>query len=599
MLLAAFYLTGLILPPGNPPPSLLQSLAQNHGMATLEGVVLEPIHHSESGSARVIVQVQALFRNHQTVRLNEKIRVTVYRHVPTLFAGEKIRFPGRLSMFKNFQNPGHYDYERAMALKGFTCAASVGDGRRIVPMGHGSLPFFIKWRERIQRPVRLFLKNHLSKENEALYRALILGERQGIEPSLRESFNRSGLGHLLAVSGLHIGLVAWAVFAFSKWIFLRSTRLTLILDVRKWCAFLTCFAVVGYTFLAGFHISAQRAMIMILAYLVSLMLGREKEIWSTLSLAGLIILFLDPNALFSASFQLSFTAVIGILWLTPPILKKLGMGRNLEAKPGGIIRTILYYFSGLAAVSAAAFFFLLPLTAYYFHRIPLVSIPANLSTVPLLGLWILPLSLLSVIALPLWPSLASALLQTSTWGLDLMMVLVRFWSDLSWSGFWVVTPNLFEMALFYGFLICAAFGLRRPWARAGLAVVTALLVMDVAYWVHRVHFNDHLEVVYLDVGKGNAALICFPDGKKMMIDGGGFSGGTFNVGKMVVAPFLWQSKIGHIDYLVLSHPQADHMNGLRFIAEAFDPKEFWYNGDQVETGTFIELMEILNKKELP
>jgi competence protein ComEC len=88
----------------------------------------------------------------------------------------------------------------------------------------------------------------------------------------------------------------------------------------------------------------------------------------------------------------------------------------------------------------------------------------------------------------------------------------------------------------------------------------------------------------------------FPGGKKMLIDGGGFPRDYFDVGRMVVAPFLWHSKILHIDYLVLSHPQADHMNGLRFIARTFDPDEFWYNGDTVQRASFRQLMAIIASK---
>jgi competence protein ComEC len=108
-------------------------------------------------------------------------------------------------------------------------------------------------------------------------------------------------------------------------------------------------------------------------------------------------------------------------------------------------------------------------------------------------------------------------------------------------------------------------------------------------------------VTFLDVGQGNAALVRFPGGKKMLIDGGGFGSGDFDVGKAVVAPFLWHNKIGKVDYLVLSHPEADHMNGLRFIAKEFQPEEFWHNEDQVETQTFQELMGIIksgNIKEM-
>jgi competence protein ComEC len=111
-----------------------------------------------------------------------------------------------------------------------------------------------------------------------------------------------------------------------------------------------------------------------------------------------------------------------------------------------------------------------------------------------------------------------------------------------------------------------------------------------------VHFHKDLRVTFLDVGQGSSALVEFPRGKTMLIDGGGFPGGRFDVGRMVVAPALWRYKIGHVDILVLTHPQADHMNGLRFIARAFSPGEFWANGDRVETPAYQELMDIIEKE---
>ena len=485
-----------------------------------------------------------------------------------------------------------------MLLQGITIAAGVGDGRSIVPMGNGNLPFFRGWIEKFQAPVRTFFNNALDQRNAALFRALILGERQGINRNLREIFNRSGLGHVLAVSGLHIGLVAWAAFRLFKWGLSRSYRLLLLTDVRKWSAFLTCFPVMGYTLLAGCRVSSERAMIMVLAYLFSIMLGKEKDVWSTFSLAGLIILFLDPGALFTPSFQLSFVAVTGILWLTPPILKRLSIGTDGPSEHRSLGQSVFNYAAGLATVSFCALYFLLPLTVYYFHRIPLVSVPANLSTVPILGLWVLPLGLLSVLLLPFSLQVASFLLHISAWGLDIMMGVVAFWSSISWASVWTVTPGYFETGLFYALTFFAFFAFQKKWARMGLAAIVFLTVMDVAFWIHRVRFNQDLEVVFLDVGKGNAALVCLPAGKTMMIDGGGFSNDRFDVGKMVLAPFLWHRKITTIDYLVLTHPQADHMNGLRFIAEAFHPVQFWYNGDRVETRGFNDLMAALEKQDV-
>ena len=179
-----------------------------------------------------------------------------------------------------------------------------------------------------------------------------------------------------------------------------------------------------------------------------------------------------------------------------------------------------------------------------------------------------------------------------------MMKIIEFWASLPWSGLWVITPGFFEICLFYGLIFFIFFYRRLPWARAGVLIVAGLIIADAGYWIFRTNFNKELRVTFLDVGKGNAALVEFPMGKRMLIDGGGFSNNRFNVGKMVVSPFLWNSKITKIDYLVLSHPQSDHMKGLCFIASTFHPKELWYNGKDVDTSSFKKLMTVIKTKRI-
>jgi competence protein ComEC len=230
----------------------------------IEGTVLEPIRVINN-MARLRVKADLLFVEDKTVPVNDNIFVSIYNHIPSVRPGERIRFPARLRPFKNFNNPGRYDYESAMRLKGFTCAASASDGRRIVPMGPGHLSFPRGLIERIQRPVRDFFSKRLNDQDYALFRALILGERQGINQELRELFNQTGLGHVLAVSGLHIGLVAWMTFFLFKWTLSRSYNLPLKTDLLRITALLTCLPVIGYTFLAGYQISGQRAMTMLVS----------------------------------------------------------------------------------------------------------------------------------------------------------------------------------------------------------------------------------------------------------------------------------------------------------------------------------------------
>jgi len=596
-LLLAFFLTGIMLEQGKHSTSQLMPFATQRTKAIIEGTVLEPIRIIND-MARLKVKADLLFVEDKTVPVNDNVFVSIYNHIPPVRPGERIRFPARLRPFKNFNNPGRYDYESAMRLKGFTCAASASDGRRIVPMGSGHLSFPRGLIESIQRPVRDFFRKRLNDEDYALFRALILGERQDINQELRELFNHTGLGHVLAVSGLHIGLVAWMTFFLFKWTLSRSYNLPLKTDLLRTTALLTCLPVIGYTFLAGYQISGQRALTMVLIFLWSLIFRREKDVWSTLAFAALVILTIDPHAIFSISFQLSFSAVIGILWLAPPLLSKVLSPLETTQTKNTIFKRLYIYFIGLFVVSLSATIFLLPLTIFYFHRVSLVTIPANLTVVPILGLWVLPFGLLCVAALPFSFEIAGLFLQLGTWGLHAMMEIIRFWAGFLWSNLWVITPTFSEFLMFYSLMLLLFFIKRWSWAKKGILALVLLVLLDIGYWTYSVGFSKQLKVTFLDVGQANSALVEFPMGKKMLIDGGGFPRDHFDVGRMVVAPYLWHSKIRRIDYLVLSHPQVDHMNGLRFIARNFHPKEFWYNGDEMEKDSFKELMAIIESKKI-
>ncbi|MFH1351820.1 MAG: DNA internalization-related competence protein ComEC/Rec2 [Pseudomonadota bacterium] len=597
LFIALFFILGTLLDLNSHHGSDLLPLANKRERVIMEGTVLQA-SSPHNGRARLEIRSRSVSVYGNVRPIREKVLLTVFKHSRDFAPGESIRFPATLRPFKNFNNPGGYDYELAMSLRGLSCAAHVSDGRYIVPMGKGDLGFPMQMVEEIRRPTREFFREILSPQNQALFRALILGERQEISNELRESFNRVGLGHVLAVSGLHIGLVAWLTFFLSRWLLSRSYRVTLMTDIHRLAAFITCLPVVGYAGLTGFQVSGQRAMIMVLAYLFSVIRGREKEVWSTLALAALIVLALDPHALLSLSFQLSFGAVMGILWLAPSIYKGIFVPLDETKTLSTWTNRFYSYFAALISVTLSAILFLLPITVFYFHRISLISIPANLTIIPLLGLWVIPSGLLSVVLLPFSSMLAQVFLQFGAWGLEWMMGIIQFWNGFHLTDFWVVTPNLFEILLFYSLLFLIFFIRRWSWARVALVLVLILSLLDISYWVYRTHFNRYLKVTYLDVGQGNAALIQFPGKERMLIDGGGFSGDYFDVGRMVVAPFLWYSKISSVDYLVLTHPQEDHMSGLRFIASHFQPKEFWSNGDKVATPSFIELMRILESKKI-
>ena len=594
--LVLFFLVGILLSQYRNQHSVLSLLANQGEEVMVEGTVREQMRVSDE-IGRFVLRTDRVFIGGVGRSVREDLQVSIYQHVRFFSPGARIRFPAKLRPFKNFNNTGRYNYELNMRSRGISCAASVSDGRRIVLMGEGRLGFPMDLLEKARESIRQSFQKIPSPRNGALFQALILGERQGIDQELRESFNKAGLGHILAVSGLHIGLVAWLSFTVAAGLLLLSYRLTLTTDIRKVAGIITIFPVVAYTCLAGLQVSSQRAMIMVLAYLFSIIIEREREVWSTFSIAAFVVLAVNPSALFTISFQLSFCAVIGILWLAPIFYEKIPIPEKETGKRHTIFQYFYIYVAGLFVVTLSAVVFLLPITAFYFHRISLVSIPANLTVVPILGLWVIPTGLLAAVCQSI-PFLTDFFMGLGALGLDAMMAVIHFWGRFSWSAFWVVTPDAIEIVLFYGLLLVVFSIKPKRWKTIGLCLVLVFMTADGSYWIYRTRFNPFLTVTFLDVGQGNAAVVQFPGKERMLIDGGGFHRDTFDVGEMVVAPFLFRGKIRRIDYLVLTHPQSDHMNGLRFIASNFRPKEFWHNGDKGESRSFQDLMKIIADKKI-
>jgi competence protein ComEC len=593
--LLLFFLAGVRMDLDRHYRSELMNLAQERPHVLLEATVLEPATILED-MARFVVRVDRLTYQKKKIEGGEKILVTVYGYPREFSVGEKLLFHAGLRPFLNFNNPGSYDYRLAMDVRGLSCAASVSDGRRIVPMGRGHLGFILEKLEKVRTSVRRFFAENLSPQNKAIFGALVLGERQSITREMRETFSISGLSHVLAVSGLHIALVAWLCYTLLKRLLSFSSTLILRVDIRRVSALITCLPVIAYTALTGFQVSAERAMIMGLAFLFSLVIGREREIWSTLALAALLVLVLDPHSIFSVSAQLSFLAVAGIVWLAPGIYAKLALRTEEQVVKSRALNRFYLYVAGLVAATVSATVFLLPVISLYFHRIPLIAIPANLALVPILGLFVLCLGLSASLILFVSPPISRLLLQIGAWVLDRVMETLQFWTHFDWAAFWGVTPRFFEILLFYALLFSLFYSRRFVWAKVGLVAMLCLTGLDAAYWFHRSYYNPNLRVTYLDVGQGNAALVEFPGRDRMLIDGGGSPGDDFDVGEMVVAPFLFYSRIRRVDYIVLTHPDTDHMEGLRFIASRFGPKEFWYNGERRDVPGFHELMRIVKEK---
>ncbi|MEE8400274.1 MAG: DNA internalization-related competence protein ComEC/Rec2 [Desulfobacterales bacterium] len=594
---------------------------------------------SANHRVRFVLQAETLRdeKSRPAIPVTGKIRVTLstYADKPTPHAGstgqqrwsmgDRLVFSGRIKRLRNFHNPGGFDYERFMAFQSLWTSTSVRSDRMIShtrPPVKGIRSRVEAMRRRIVDFIRAsdFLIGQ--DEEKAVLRALVVGDRSAISRDLRQAFNRSGTGHLLAISGLHVGIVATVAFFCFQWVLSFARPLLWRAWTRKGAAILTFFPVLCYGLMAGMSPSTQRAVIMVTVFLMTFVFEREHDPINTLGLAAMAILIVYPPAFFSISFQLSFGAVLSILYGLSKIPTRWTVYRD-KGKTSWLIRLgakgAAFLWVSLFAIAGT-----LPLVMVYFNQVSLIGVFSNCLMVPLVGFLVVPLGLSSVVAYPLWGYGATLLLNASAAVLTVAIGITHWLSNLPFAAIKTITPNLLELSCYY-VLAWAMLNLRdtqrvtsttgdtlpsagyttpgrgrwlintvmKRWQRLRVGgnrvrilalVVIVVMVLDGCYWYNKRFGREDLGITIIDVGQGTAAFLELPGGACFLIDGGGFSDNTvFDVGERIIAPLLWRKKIMTVDTLVLSHPNSDHLNGLLYIAEHFNVRELWANDDVADT----------------
>jgi len=383
----------------------------------------------------------------------------------------------------------------------------------------------------------------------AVLEALILGERGRMDPDTTRALQRTGLFHLFAISGAHIGIISFLVFALLKVFRLRP---------RSSYAVLLVF-LLFYALLVEGRSSVIRAVVMASVYIVGKLLWKDVHVLNTLGLSALLILIVNPFQLFDAGFQLTFTATLGILLFFPHLKKRLPR--------------LPFKISDMFGLSLAAQAAVLPIIARSFHRVIFSGLLLNLLGIPLVGLIMaagyvfLPLSLAArCLAKPAAAALAflvRAFLASS-----------RLLDGIPFLSYRIPTPPLPVVLAYFAGLLALLWPSRyRIGRRAGTAVGLAAFLLLVIYPFPA--SVRELTVTFLDVGQGDSVLVEFPGRAKMLVDGGGIPVGTFDVGENVVSPFLWDKGIRRLDLLVLTHAHPDHFFGLEAVAGNFRLGEFW------------------------
>jgi len=580
----------------------------------VEGIVSENPHES-SDRTELVVSARRLIKVDREFSVHGRILLSVAGDREINY-GDFIRFTARLRTPRSFHNPGCFDYEKYLKYRGIIVRSFIKDSSGIVVLRENQGNILKNKLERFRKRIKKFIDDNSLSPERAIIQAMILGNHGEIPKEIIEKFNKTGTTHIIAISGFNIGIIAFLSFFTIRCLMRTSSYLLLRFNIVKVSTIFGIIPVVIYTFIAGMGISVVRASIMALTFMFAIILGKDRDLYNTLALAALIILLISPHSLYDVSFQLSFVAVWAILFITPKLTAMIPQGNPEEMSTQTMwakkTLTNIYVF---VFVSLAATLGTLPLIVYYFNRVSTIVLLSNLIVVPIMGIIAIPVCMSIIIALPLSDAVALVFLNIASYLVRISISIVDFFASLPGSSFFVSTPTLFEMGAYYLLLVVTVnlfyiwrhkeddhsereSNIRQKWYQIALAALAVFFIVDTIYLYARDIHNDKMKITFIDVGQGNSTLIELPGGKKILFDGGGSYENIFDIGKYVVAPFLWHERIKNIDIVILSHPHPDHLNGLITILSNFGVKEVWTNGEVGCFEAYEDFVKIIREKNI-
>ncbi|MFQ5995449.1 MAG: DNA internalization-related competence protein ComEC/Rec2 [Acidiferrobacterales bacterium] len=508
----------------------------------VEGYVAGIPQMMERGT-RFRFDVKHASRKGVRVKIPGTILLTSYDDAHRFGVGEHWRFTVRLKRPHGFQNPGGFDYEGYLFRERVRATGYVRGKKSPELLGSGSGAYMIdRLRQRLGERVRYLLADNPAS---GLALALVNGDRRGITDNQWTTLRRTGTNHLVAISGLHVGLVAGLAFFVARFLWALPGWTVLRWPAPKVGAIAAMMFALMYSALAGFAVPTQRAMIMLTVVMGAVLFQRRLAPTQVLAIALFLVLVHDPLAVMGAGFWLSFAAVTVIILF----VYRHSVEGNLWQRLG--------YVQWAIAVG------LLPLMLMFFQQVSLIGPIANMVAVPIFGLLVVPFTLVAAVLSAVLPdALARFVLQLGLWPLEMVWAVLEYLARFEHSLWIQSRPSIWAFAC--GLIGAAILLAPRGWPARWLGVV----------WLSPLLFirpcgpgPGEVWLSLLDVGQGLAAVVRTHTHTLVYDTGPRFSA-RFDAGRAVVVPFLRSQGLAQIDTLIISHGDNDHIGGARSVLES-------------------------------
>lgn len=544
---------------------------------SLTGQVLEVVQY-DSSRAVYIVKTEYVEYEEEKYLTGGKIRLSQYFYGEgetrkTFDPGDIITIRGELRRPQGMRNPKAFDYRAYLERQGIFYTMSVSEDQ-VELKGNRSFKWPYSWIKAVHNWLKGIMEKNLKDPALALLKSMVIGDRGTLPHEVRGEFSKTGLAHILAISGLHVGYIVLALLAVQK-----------ILKLPPKIAFLFQVLFLGfYCLLVGATASVIRAAVMAIIVMGGRLLGRRPDPINSMALAALLVLLFRPLDIFDVGFQLSFAAVGGI-FLYSNLIKKA-------------LRFLPDFISNSISVSLAAQLGTWPLTLYYFNIISPWAMLTNLLLVPIAGIVVILgfVMLIVSLILPWFESFVGNIIGY------ICLILIKgnnIMASIPWSSIKMISPSIMFLIIYYLILWIVsdekpAF-IKRPILWVSGAVSLLLGIAFIKYLL-----PVPMQIIFLDVGQGDCIYIRTPDKKHILIDGGGRPEGlgSFDIGEDIVVPFLLKNGIGRLDLVVMSHAHDDHIGGLIPVVRDIKVGAFMEFPPKGISENYLHLKELVRQKSI-
>ncbi|MHB2150701.1 DNA internalization-related competence protein ComEC/Rec2 [Calditrichota bacterium LG25] len=490
--------------------------------------------------------------------------------------GQRIFINGSLSLPPLPGNPGEFNFRRYLNFKGIFFQSHITSEQIQILPGRKGIVFQGFVLTPLQNRIRHVIQTNIPEPTSDLAQALILGERQNLDRELYRQFQKTGVVHVLAISGLHVGFVLL--------LFILLFGMLPVSYRQKYT--LAFFFLALFVALVNFKAPVVRASLMAVLYFTLKELQRRPSSLNILGLAALIILLFDPDQLFQQGFQFSFAAVGGILFGYPHLKRMIPFNpKNFLAKK--LNRWILQP----ALVSLAAVLATTPLTWWYYGTIQTGAVLINLFIIPAMGAIVtlsLMLVLLGLAGVPIVQGL----------GLLIHFIFGFVKKSIAFLAAWPFVqihtghPSLI-VVLLTALIVFYLYQAHSRSARLNVLLFVSLLVLFTAFKT-----DKHLRVTFINVGQGDASLIQLPNGAAMLIDGGE-NRPWLNAGERYVAPLLRYFSVKRLKYALATHAHTDHFGGLITVLQNFTVDTVVVSPYADRTKSYLQFLALAKQKGIP